>query len=145
MSAPLPTPNAAARSLQAFGVYLCIAGAGLLLTPGLLLAPLGLAVPQEAVAHVWVRMVGILALALGVGDVLAGRAAVPCLIHWSVWRRLAAGVGIGLLVLLGLAPAAMLLFAAVDIVAALWTAMALRSVPKTEDFSPTHLNPRGLS
>ena len=76
-------------------------------------------------------MVGILALALGIGDVLAGRDLVASLIHWSIWRRLAAGVGIGLLVLLGLAPAALLLFAAVDIAAALWTAMALRRVSTT--------------
>ena len=122
MSAPASNSNPAAQSLQAFGLYLCIAGTGLLLAPGLLLVPLGLAVP----ADVWVRMVGILAMALGICDVLAGRDLVASLIRWSVWRRLAAGVGIGLLVLLGLAPAALLLFAAVDIASALWTVMALR-------------------
>ena len=127
MSTPASNPNPAARSLQAFGLYLCLTGTGLLLAPALLLAPLGLAVP----ADVWVRMVGILALALGVCDVLAGHELVASLIHWSVWRRLAAGVGIGLLVLLGLAPAALLLFAAVDIAAALWTAMALRRLSTT--------------
>ncbi len=124
MSPTISTSNAAARSLQAFGLYLCIAGVGLLLAPALLLAPLGLTVTDDA----WVRMVGILALALGVGDVLAGREAVASLIHWSVWRRVAAGLGIGVLVLLGLAPAALLLFAALDIAAALWTATALRRV-----------------
>lgn len=122
MSPSVSSSNAAAQSLQAFGLYLCITGTGLLLAPGSLLAPLGLTVPAEE----WVRMIGILALALGICDVLAGRDLVESLIHWSVWRRLAAGVGIGLLVLLGLAPAALLLFAAVDIAAALWTAMALR-------------------
>ena len=122
MHAPALNSNPAARSLQVFGLYLCVAGTGLLLAPGVLLAPLGLAVP----ADVWVRMVGILALALGAGDVLAGRDLVASLIQWSVGRRLAAGVGIGLLVLLGLAPAPLLLFAAVDIAAALWTAMAMR-------------------
>lgn len=122
MSAPASSSNHAAQSLQAFGLYLCISGVGLLMAPGLLLAPLGLAVPADG----WVRMVGILALALGTCDVLAGRHLVASLIHWSVWRRLSAGVGIGLLVLLGLVPAALLLFAAVDIAAALWTAMALR-------------------
>ena len=127
MSAPASSSNPAAQSLQAFGLYLCIAGAGLLLAPGLVLAPLGLAVPADA----WVSLVGILALTLGSCDVLAGRDRVACLIQWSVWRRLAAGVGIGLLALLGLAPAALLLFAAVDIAAALWTAMALRRLSTT--------------
>ena len=131
MSLPALSSKPAAQSLQAFGLYLCITGTGLLLAPALLLAPLGLAVPSDVSAHVWVRMVGILALALGVCDVLAGHELVASLIHWSVWRRLAAGVGIGLLVLLGLAPAALLLFAAVDIAAALWTAMALRRLSTT--------------
>lgn len=122
MTASTSSSNTAAQSLQAFGWYLCVTGVGLLLAPALLLAPLGLIVP----ADVWVRLVGILALALGACDVLAGRDHVASLIHASVWRRLAAGVAIGLLVLLGLAPAALLLFAAVDISAASWTALALR-------------------
>ena len=122
MSSTTSRSSTAARSLQAFGLYLWVAGAGLLLVPGLLLAPLGLTVPADA----WIRIVGILALALGMCDVLAGRDCVASLIRASVWRRLAAGVGIGLLVLLGLAPAALLLFAGVDIAAAGWTAIALR-------------------
>jgi hypothetical protein len=122
MAASAPSSNGAAQSLQAFGLYLCFTGVGLVLTPGLLLVPLGLTVPVEA----WVRLVGILALALGSCDVLAGRDAVASLIRWSVWRRLSAGIGIGLLVLLGLAPTALLLFAAVDIAAGSWTALALR-------------------
>jgi hypothetical protein len=129
MAASTSSSNAAAQSLQAFGLYLCFTGVGLLLVPGLLLAPLGLTVSADV--SVWVRMVGILALALGVCDVLAGRDVVASLIRWSVWRRLAAGVGIGLLVLLGLAPAALLLFAAVDIATALWTAMAMRRLSMT--------------
>lgn len=128
MSLPASSSNAAAQSLQAFGLYLCIAGASLLLAPGLLLAPLGLSVPTD----VWIRMVGTLALALGICDVLAGRDLVASLILWSVWRRLAAGAAIGLLVLLGLAPAALLLFAAVDIAAALWTAIAMRRLSTSE-------------
>ena len=132
MTLPALNSNPAAQSLQVFGLYLCVAGTGLLLAPGLLLSPLGLAVP----ADVWVRMVGVLALALGTCDVLAGRDLVASLIHWSIWRRLAAGVGIGLMVLLGLAPAALLLFAAVDIAAAVWTAMAMRRL-STTSLQPT--------
>lgn len=122
MSASLPRSTAAAQSLQAFGLYLCIAGTGLLLAPSLVLTPLGLSVTDG----VWARMAGVLALALGACDVLAGRDGIASLIQASVWRRLAAGAVIGLLVLLGLSPAAVLLFAAVDIAAALWTALALR-------------------
>lgn len=117
--------NSAARSLQVFGLYLCAAGAALLLAPSLLLAPLGLAVPQD----VWIRLVGILALALGASDLLAGSDTVVSLIRLSVWRRGVAGVAIAALVMLGLAPTPLLLFAAVDIAAALWTALAMRRAP----------------
>lgn len=125
MSALIAGSNAATRSLQVSGLYPCITGAGLLLAPALLLAPLGLSLPHD----VWIRRVGILALGLGACDVLAARSAVATLIPGSVWRRLLAGAGIGLLVPLGRAPTAMLLFAAVGIAAALWTAMASRRLP----------------
>lgn len=118
----------AARSLQLFGLYLCVAGSGLLLAPSLVLAPLGLAAPQE----VWIRIVGIVALALGTSDLLAVQNSVEPLIRWSVWRRLMAGLAIGALVLVGLAPTPVAVFAAVDICAALWTALLLRQTPGME-------------
>ncbi len=123
MSSPLFSHHAAARSLQVFGLYLCATGSALLLAPALVLAPLGLAVPQD----VWIRLLGIVALALGGCDLLAGRDALMTLLRWSVWRRSMAGVTIAGLVAAGLAPAALLLFAAVDMAAALWTGLALRS------------------
>ena len=120
--------GAAARSLHVFGLYLCVAGAGLLLAPALVLAPLGLAVPQDA----WIRLVGIVAMALGGSDVLAARDGVLSLIRWSIWRRLAAGLAMGALVMFGLAPMPLLVFAAVDIGAALWTAVSMRHAPAAE-------------
>lgn len=118
----------AARSLQAFGVYLCIAGGGLLLAPALVLAPLGLGVPQD----VWIRIAGLLALALGTSDVLTARDTAAPLIRWSVWRRLVAGLTMAAMVGAGIAPLPVAVFAAVDICAALWTAMLLRQSPLAE-------------
>lgn len=117
-----PNPAAAARSLQVFGLYLCATGAGLLLAPALVLAPLQLPVPND----VWIRLVGILALALGATDWLVARTALPLLLRASVWRRVAAGACMVLLVAAALAPPAVLLLAAVDLAAAGWTAWALR-------------------
>ena len=94
----------------------------MLLTPALVLAPLQLPVPQEA----WIRLVGVLALALGSTDVLAARAGVQWLVRWSVWRRLLASAALVALVAAAMAPPAVLLFAALDLVAAAWTALALR-------------------
>ncbi len=119
---PRPGLDAAAQSLQVFGLYLCATGLGLLLTPALVLAPLQLPVPQEA----WIRLVGVLALALGSTDVLAARAGVQWLVRWSVWRRLLASAALVALVAAAVAPPAVLLFAALDLAAAAWTALALR-------------------
>ncbi len=80
MSALIASSNAAMRSLQVLGLYLCITGAGLLLAPALLLAPLGLTLAHD----VWIRLVGILALVLGACDVRAARKAVAALIPGSV-------------------------------------------------------------
>ena len=118
----------AARSLQLFGLYLCVAGGGLLLAPALVLAPLGLAVPQDG----WIRIVGVLALALGSSDVLAAKNSVQASIRWSVWRRLVAGLAIGAMVAAGVAPTPVVVFAVVDICAALWTALLLQQTPGIE-------------
>lgn len=124
MSRPPPSPNAAARSIHVFGVYLCATGALLLLAPSVVLAPLQLAVPQD----VWIRLVGVLALALGFTDLLTARQGVAALMRASVWRRLGAAAAMLGLVAIGLAPPAVTLFAAVDIAAAVWTALALRGL-----------------
>lgn len=120
----------AARSVQWFGLYLSGTGALLLLAPALLLAPLALPVPQD----VWIRVAGVLALALGATDVLAAHAGSPLLWRATVWRRLAAGAVLLGLVATGIAPPAVVLFAAIDIAAACWTAWALRT--HLASFSP---------
>lgn len=117
-----PNTEPGARSLQVFGLYLCATGLLLLLAPALVLAPLALPVPQD----VWIRLVGILALALGFSDLRAAGSAASSLIRASVWRRTAAAAAILVLVFSGVAPPALALFAAIDIAAAAWTALALR-------------------
>ena len=115
-------PAAAARSLHAFGCYLVLAGLPFLAMPALALALLGLPPPAEP----WVRLVGVLALALGTGDIVAARSGDGPYARWSVWRRLGAAAAMAALVALGLAPAPVLLLAAVDAAAAGWTAWTLR-------------------
>lgn len=118
---PIDT-SAAARSLQVFGLYLCGAGALLLTAPGLLLAVLGLPVPADT----WMRLAGLLALALGVTDLTAAREGSVALLRLSVGRRAVAGGVMVALVLLGTWPLPLLLLAGVDLAAAAWTAAALR-------------------
>jgi hypothetical protein len=113
---------AAARSLHVFGCYLVLAGVPFLAAPSLAAALLGLPPPMEP----WVRLVGVLAVALGTGDIVAARSRVGPCVRWSVWRRLGAAVAMAALVALGLTPPPLLLLAAVDAAAAGWTAWALR-------------------
>lgn len=117
-----PISHPAARSVRLFGLYLIVTGTLLLLAPAVLLAPLALPVPQD----VWVRLAGVLALALGATDVLTAHAGSPLLWRATVWRRLVAGAALLGLVVAGIAPPAVTLFAAIDIAAACWTAWALR-------------------
>ena len=120
------SPSPGARSLQAFGWYLCGTGALLLLTPALVLAPLNLPVPQD----VWIRILGVVALALGYTDVMTSKAGIVQMFWASVWRRAAAGVALLTLVMMSIAPTPVVLFALVDMGAAAWTALALRRQPR---------------
>lgn len=117
------TPTSASRSVQALAIYLLLAGSALLIAPSLLLAPVGLPVPGD----VWIRMVGLLALCLGAGDLLAVRSGFERWYPFTVWRRGLAGVVMIGFIVLGLAPLALGLFALIDLAAAGWTAWALRA------------------
>ena len=114
----------AARSLFVFGLYLLVAGTLLLLVPALMLQPLGLPAPTD----VWVRVVGLLAIALGLYYRVAASAELLAFMRLSVWVR--AGVALAFVgfVVGGLAPAALLGFGLIDAAGAAWTATSLRQM-----------------
>jgi len=113
----------AARSVFWFGVYLAVAGTGLVFAPRLVLAPVGIPAPQE----VWIRVVGILALCLAVYYVVAARSTATAVMRATVPVRVGVTFAFGDLVALSLAPAGLLVFAAIDLAGAVWTALALRA------------------
>lgn len=114
----------AARTLFQFGLYLLVAGSALLLAPALMLQPLGVPVP----ADVWVRVVGLLAIALGLYYRVAARAELLAFMRLSVWVRLGVAAAFAVFVVVGLAPAALLGFGLIDAAGAAWTARALRQM-----------------
>jgi hypothetical protein len=114
--------NRAARSIQVFAVYLLLLGLVLVMSPNTLLALFGI----PATGEVWIRIVGMLAVLLGVYYWQAARSGLRAFFVCTVPVRLSVPLFFGAFVLLGMAPPVLLAFAAVDAAAALWTWAALR-------------------
>ena len=102
-----------------------LVGIGLLAVPDLALGPLGFPPVQDAS---WPRVVGVLTLVIAAYYLLAARAGLIAFVRWTVFVRIGVFLVLGALVLLRLAPTPIALLGTVDLVAALWTALALRSV-----------------
>ena len=116
----------AAKSLFVFGIYAVAAGAGLLLVPGLVLRTLGFPPAQDG----WVRVVGVLAIVVGAYHIVGARNNLLSYIRASVWGRIAFALLLASLVVTSVMPTGLLLFAAIDLAAAVWTATALRQDPQ---------------
>lgn len=109
-------------SLQVFGIYMVVvAGLGLIFIPHFILGMFGMSAGDD----VWIRMVGMLASIIGVYYLLAAYSDTTEMYGWSVWIRFYAGAFMIALFLLGMLGAGILVFAAVDILGALWTRSAL--------------------
>jgi hypothetical protein len=112
----------AAKSLFVFGIYLCGLGLFLLLGPNLLLRLFSVPPTHE----VWIRINGMLVLCLSFYYVQAARNELTNFIRWTVWARIAVIFYFAAFVLLISAPKALLLFGLIDLLAALWTWLALK-------------------
>ncbi len=114
-----------AQSVFIFGLYLIVVGLGLVAIPNLVLAPLGFPASNEF----WPRVVGVLTLCLSFYYISAARAGLTGFFRWTVQVRIGVFVVFGALVLLKLAPGPLALLGTVDLLAATWTGLALRSSP----------------
>lgn len=112
----------AARSLFAFGIYLCGLGLILLFVPNLILQFFGLPPTKE----VWIRINGMFMLCLSFYYIQTARNELTNFIRWTVWTRIAVIFYFAAFVLLISAPKALLLFGFIDLLAAIWTWLALK-------------------
>jgi hypothetical protein len=112
----------AAKSLFVFGIYLCGLGLILLFVPNSLLRVFGAQTTNE----VWIRIDGMFILCLSFFYVQAARNELTIFIRWTVWARAAVIIYLAAFVLLVSAPRALLLFGSVDLLAAIWTWLALK-------------------
>jgi hypothetical protein len=115
----------ATLSIRAFAIYLLVLGPVLIVAPALVLSPFGIPVP----ADIWIRVVGVLAAVIGIYYLQASRSALVPFYRATIPVRALVFVAFLAFVLLGLAPAALVLFGAVDLAGAVWTALALRAAP----------------
>ncbi len=112
----------AAKSLFVFGIYVGGLGLGLLLVPNLLLQFFG--VPQTS--EVWIRINGMFLLCLSFYYIQAARNELTNFIRWTVFARAAVIFYFAAFVFLVSAPKALLLFGLIDLLAAIWTWLALK-------------------
>lgn len=112
----------AARSVKVFGVYIAIVGVTLLLAPNTLLGLFAMPTTSEP----WIRVLGVVLVALGVYYVLAAREEWTVFLQATVWLRYFAAASLIGLVVLQMAPTSLALFGIVDGASALWTQLALR-------------------
>jgi hypothetical protein len=115
--------RSSARSLFIFGIYSICLGTTLMVVPNFLLGFFGIPHTTEP----WVRVAGMLLFALGIYYVLVGRRGITDFIRWSVYTRSSVVLFFGAFVLLHLAPPVLMLLSCVDLAAAIWTGLALKS------------------
>ena len=112
----------AALSVAVYGAYLLVNGIGLVFSPAMPLALLSLPAANEP----WARLFGLVAGEIGFYFIFAARSELAAFFRATVYGRAGAvAVFVGL-VLFGIGPMQLLLFAAVDFLAAAWTQLALR-------------------
>ncbi len=112
----------AARSVFVFGVYLIVAGLLFLLIPNVALGMFGLPGTEDP----WVRVVGVIVIRLGYLYVSSARNELVAFFRATLTSR---GIYIVLvvgLIIAGVLPPVLVLFPIVDLLGAVWTAMALR-------------------
>lgn len=107
-----------------FGFYMVfVVGLGFMLIPMVILDLFQLSAGDD----VWIRFVGMLASILGVYYILVARSQMDRFIPWTVPTRYYAATFMVLIVVLGKLEPSLLLFAAIDAIAATWTWLALRT------------------
>jgi|ERR1043165_3902485 hypothetical protein len=115
-----------AKSVFYFGVYLVGLGLALMLQPNLLLSIVSIPPTTE----VWIRIVGLLALALSAYYIVSGKNEVTVVFKVTVLVRASIILFFTAFVLAGLVKPALILFGVVDLLGAAWTYFALRKEGK---------------
>jgi hypothetical protein len=112
----------AAISVFVFGIYLVLIGIGFLLAPNLVLGLFGFPATTEP----WIRIVAMFMLILAYFYIQAARKEMTGFFRLTVHHRVSVIVFFVAFVAFGLAQPMLIGFGVLDLLAAIWTALALR-------------------
>ena len=112
-----------AFTIKASCCYILALGLGLVLVPNLVLATLRMPPTND----VWIRVLGVVAINIGIFFWVAARTDAVALFHVSVIVRPLVLVWFGAFVLLGLASPMLLVFGVIEALGALWTWLTMKS------------------
>jgi hypothetical protein len=108
-------------SLTVYAIYLASAGASIAFIPNVVLPILGLPMTDE----VWVRLYGGLAIALAAKGYHGARLNSYTSMQFDVYTRTGFATFLSLLVIIGLCPPILIIFAIIDYAGSLWTQLAI--------------------
>lgn len=114
--------TSSAKSVYFFGCYLLLLGIILLVQPNWLLIPVGIPVTDE----VWIRVVGMLVLALSAYYLTAGKLDFTPILKMTVYVRGSIILFFTTFVLMHWVQPAIILFGVIDLLGAIHTYIALR-------------------
>ena len=112
----------AAKSVFIFGIYELVLGITLMTRPNPILAVFGFPCTSE----VWIRVIGSLLCFFAFYDFQGARHELTDYFRWTVYARSSVILFFSAFVLSGLVSPVLILFGAVDLLGAIWTALALR-------------------
>ena len=112
----------AAASVLAFGIYTVILGLALLVVPNVLLSVFA----SPTTTEIWIRILGFIVVVLGYYYIVGARHELTPFFRASVYGRPTVTVCFAGFALLRMAEPVIVLFGILDLLGAIWTALALR-------------------
>lgn len=115
-----------AKSVFVFGIYLLLLGLCLMIVPNILLAPFAVPPTNE----VWIRIVGLLLMALSVYYIVSSRLELVTILKVTMYIRCSIIFFFTAFVLLNFVTPTIILFAVIDLAGGIWTYIALKKEGK---------------
>ena len=112
-----------AKSVLIFGIYLAVSGLMLLLVPNALITPFGI----EPTNEVWIRLSGILLMALAVYYTLGAKYEIVVIMKATAFIRLTIIFFFTAFAFLNLASPNIIFFSAIDFLGGIWTLLMLKN------------------